>query len=148
MATLRQLNVSTYECWTNMKTRCFSAAYERFDLYGGRGITVCARWLSFENFIVDMGPKPDGLTIERRDNDGNYEPGNCYWSTRKAQARNRRSNVTATVGGVTLHAQDWARRLGVSENAFYTRARRVGCEAAVRHYQQHGVRRVAGKNVK
>ncbi len=139
MATLRQLNTSTYECWTNMKTRCFNPEYIRFDRYGGRGVTVCERWLSFENFLADMGPKPDGLTIERRDNDGNYEPGNCYWGSRKEQARNRVSNIVATVDGVTLHAQDWAGRLGVSHNAFYTRARRDGCEAAVRHYMEHGL---------
>lgn len=146
MATLRQLNVSTYECWMNMKTRCSNPKYERFDRYGGRGVAVCARWMSFENFIADMGSKPDDLTLERKDNDGNYEPGNCYWGSRRAQARNRVSNVVATVGGVTLHAQDWAQRLGVSKNAFYTRARRDGCEAAVLHYQTNGVRAVTGKN--
>lgn len=148
MATLRQLNVSTYECWVNMKTRCLNPAYVQFERYGGRGVTVCARWLSFENFIADMGPKPDGLTIERRDNDGNYEPGNCYWASRREQALNRKSSQLATVGGVTACAHEWADRLGVSYNAFHTRARRVGCEAAVLHYQKHGVRRVQGKNIK
>lgn len=146
MPTIRQINVATYETWVNMRTRCDNPNYKAFDLYGGRGIRVCERWYSFDNFIEDMGPKPKGMTLERNDNDGNYEPGNCRWATRKEQARNRRSNVTATVDGVTLNAQDWAARLGVSRNAFYTRARRDGCEAAVRHYQTRGVRRIKGKN--
>lgn len=146
MTTLKQKHRSTYECWTNMKTRCENPSYERFDRYGGRGIKVCERWQSFANFLADMGERPDGLTIERRDNDGDYELSNCYWATRKAQARNRVSNVVATVDGVTLHAQDWAARLGVSRNAFYTRARRDGCEAAVEHYMANGVRSISGKN--
>lgn len=146
MPTLRQRYQATYECWTNMKTRCFNPAYKHFDRYGGRGITMCARWLSFENFLDDMGPKPDGLTIERRDNDGNYEPSNCYWATRREQSLNRKTSHFATVDGVSLCAHDWAKWLGVSLNAFHTRVRKVGCEAAVLHYKANGVQRQRGKN--
>lgn len=145
MATVRQLHTATYECWTNMKTRCSNPKVEAFERYGGRGIKVCARWQLFSNFLADMGDRPDGMTIERRDNDGDYEPGNCFWASRRVQARNRKSNVVATVDGVTLHAQNWAALLGVSRNAFYTRARRDGCEAAVRHYREHGVQKQAKK---
>ncbi len=143
---LKQTHRATYECWTNMKTRCDNPNYVAYHRYGGRGVSVCRRWQSFENFFLDMGAKPDGLTIERRNNDGNYEPENCYWGTRKEQARNRVSSIYATVGGVTLCARDWADQLGVSRNAFYTRARRDGCVAAVVHYQTEGVRSVKGKN--
>jgi len=119
-----------------MKTRCNNPNYEAFERYGGRGIRVCERWnASFAAFLGDMGPKPDGLTIERVDNDGNYTPDNCEWATRIAQARNRRSTLYATVNGETLCAKDWIARLDISPNAFYTRARRIGCQAAVEHYQ-------------
>lgn len=137
---LRELYPSTFTSWCNMRTRCNNPNYKDFHLYGGRGISVCASWESFENFLCDMGPKPDGLTIERRDNDGNYEPDNCYWATRREQALNRKTSQIATYAGMTLCAREWADKLGVSRNAFHTRARRVGCEAAVRHYVNHGVR--------
>jgi hypothetical protein len=146
MPTLPQLHRSTYECLTNLKTRCYNKNYVDFRRYGGRGITVCDRWLhgetghtGFECFLQDMGPKPDGLTLERRDNDGAYCKENCVWACRRTQAINRHNTIWATVDGVTLFAQQWADYLGVSRNAFYTRTRRYGCEAAVRHYLQHGL---------
>lgn len=144
--TLRQKHIAEYQCWTNMKTRCFNRNYRDWPRYGGRGVTVCDRWrCSFENFLVDMGPRPSGGTLERCDNDGNYEPDNCVWATRKSQAENRRTNMRASVDGLTLLARDWISVLKVSPNAFYTRARRDGCEAAVRHYKEHGLNRRKAK---
>lgn len=80
----------TYHTWADMKYRCFTKSCKKYPDYGGRGITVCERWLNFKNFLEDMGEKPAGLSIDRINNDGNYEPGNCRWATSKEQVANQR----------------------------------------------------------
>ena len=79
-----------YVSWSAMLNRCNNHSCQAYKHYGGRGITVCERWLKVENFIADMGERPKRITIERIDNDGNYEPGNCCWATYTIQLRNQR----------------------------------------------------------
>jgi len=79
-----------YDTWETMRKRCFNPNYRGYHNYGGRGITICDRWNDFWLFVEDMGDRPIGHTLERKDNDGNYEPSNCMWATRSQQCFNRR----------------------------------------------------------
>jgi len=105
-----------YRAWKSIKNRCYNKNGKNFAGYGGRGITVCRRWLqSFKNFLVDMGPAPGSdYTIERIKNDKGYSPDNCIWETRKTQSRNKRNNLRLTVDGVTKTAIEWAEISGTS----------------------------------
>lgn len=114
----------TYQAWADMKSRCSNPRQPKFAYYGGRGITVCERWLKFENFLADMGEAPEGLTLDRINNDGNYEPSNCRWATRFEQSNNTRLTSRITFNGATLSRSEWARRLGISSDTLAHRLKR------------------------
>jgi hypothetical protein len=82
----------TYSSWKAMKARCFNPRRAKYEYYGGRGITVCDRWLLFDNFLADMGLRPEDGTIDRIDPDGDYEPSNCRWATWAEQVANKRNS--------------------------------------------------------
>lgn len=111
-----------YHVWKCMKSRCQDKSDKD---YGGRGISVCSRWQEFKNFFDDMAPtyKP-GLWIERINNNGNYEPSNCTWATRKEQLNNKRSNHLLTFKGETMPISMWAPRVGGNKDLLYIRLRR------------------------
>lgn len=112
-----------YRTWKSIKTRCYNKNYKQYLDYGGRGITVCDRWLhSYENFLADMGRRPSPKhSIGRKENNGPYSPDNCFWDTDESQRRNRRTTVLITLNGVTKCATDWCRELGVSKATYQWR---------------------------
>jgi hypothetical protein len=103
-----------FRAWKTMIARCHNPRNNSFPFYGGRGISVCDRWReSFAAFVEDMGPRPEGFSIERIDNDGGYRPENCRWATPTEQARNTRRNKTLTARGATMTAVEWSKVSGV-----------------------------------
>lgn len=103
-----------YRSWEKMLERCCNPRHRNFKNYGGRGIVVCDRWAtSFQNFYSDMGPS-DGMTIERKDVNGNYEPNNCKWIPLKEQARNRRDTIHVKMYGRNQLLVDWAKELRIN----------------------------------
>lgn len=113
---------SEYRSWTNMRDRCLNPTHKKYPIYGGRGITIDPRWDTFKNFMLDMGRKPDPrFTIEREDVNGNYEPKNCKWISRKDQGRNKRNSVFVTYNGKRMLLIDLVEELGLSRNIVYQR---------------------------
>lgn len=117
-----------YRTWVSMIQRCTNKNGPSYSNYGGRGIRVCDRWMdSFHSFFEDMGVRPsDKHSIDRIDNGGNYEPGNCRWATAREQCRNSRQAFLITAFGVTKPAGDWADDLGVDSVVLRCRIRRYG----------------------
>lgn len=117
------IDSAVYKVWEGMKGRCLNSRASEYHNYGGRGISVCDQWLSFELFLQDMGHPPAGFTLERIDNNAGYSKANCRWATRAEQARNQRRNRFLTYEGVTFCLTDWAARQGLSPK---TLLRRLG----------------------
>lgn len=122
-----------YSAWKGIRRRCLNPKFRMYRWYGARGITICDRWRdSFENFIADVGHRPSSKhSIERIDNDGNYEPGNVKWATKKEQSRNRRDNQYITFQGRRMVLMDWAKEIGLSFDVLQYRVKRWGVELAL-----------------
>ena len=117
----------THQIWKAMHQRCNSPTATHYDRYGGRGIVVCERWDSYDNFLADMGEQPSkGMSIERIDNDGNYEPENCRWATHTEQMRNTRRNRYVEYGGRRMALSEAAELAGISYRTVLSRVNFCG----------------------
>ena len=106
-----------YQAWIDMKHRCFNPNNKQYLYYGGRGIAVCDLWLNLDNFLADMGTKPSPKhSLDRIDNNGDYSPKNCKWSTRVEQNNNQRTNRLITIENDTRTIAQWAKKMGYGEN--------------------------------
>ena len=111
-----------YQCWESMKSRCLNPNNKDYDIYGGRGISVCTEWKGFIQFYKDMGLRPNpGYSLDRIDNDGDYTPNNCRWATAKEQQRNRSNNKRIRFQGQTLVLSEWAEKTGLNYFTIYNR---------------------------
>lgn len=107
----------------NMVGRCTNPKHVKFKSYGARGITVCERWLKFENFIADMGPRPIGKTLDRIDGTRGYEPSNCRWATAEEQSANRSNAIRIDFNGLSMNGRQWSKHLGLGPNTVGRRLR-------------------------
>ncbi len=129
---------SEYRIWYDMRRRCSDKKRPEYKDYGGRGISFCERWNSFENFLADMGSRPSRFhTLDRKDNNGDYSPQNCQWATKKEQASNRRSSSLWTSGGVTYPLACWAESLGVKRTTLGARLRKAKSQEEIDAILKH-----------
>jgi hypothetical protein len=123
--TNKRLRARTYQCWSDMKQRCYNPKAQQYKNYGARGIFVCSRWLeSFDNFVADMSLKPDGMTLERVDNNGYYCLSNCIWATKQEQRLNQRRCRYLEYDGLRMTLRDWSKKLGIHETTLHGRLKR------------------------
>lgn len=116
----------TYHSWASMIQRCTNQKRASWKHYGGKGVTVCTRWMTFTNFLTDMGERPRGLSLERKNVRGNYNKRNCKWATRVEQARNSVQVVWVQIGKRRKRLIEWCEELGVSINTVRDRVKFYG----------------------
>lgn len=115
----------TYKSWQSMKVRCLKKDDKNYKNYGSRGITICEEWMKFENFYRDMGERPQGKTLDRIENNGNYCKENCRWATRKEQQNNRRNTVFLTFNNKTQTMSQWSEELKIDRHILWTRINKL-----------------------
>lgn len=133
---------SEYQAWRDLGQRCYNQNSRLYRYYGARGICVCERWRGengFTRFIEDMGKKPSPeFSIDRIDNDGNYEPGNCRWATKKQQRMNQRDSVLVAFQGEMINQYDLSKKLGIHESQIIRRKRQGhSIEEIIRFYTEN-----------
>lgn len=137
-----------YKIWTSMKQRCGNPNDKGFKYYGARGILVCDRWKEFKNFYEDMGDIPEGKSLDRIDNNGNYEKDNCRWATHKQQSRNTRRNIFVEWDGKKQTVKDWADELGFTRSGINRRIKNWSVdEAFTTEKLLHGVQYLSEADV-
>lgn len=138
-------NSTEYNAWRSMIKRCTIPSNKAYAHYGGRGISVCDRWLSFENFISDMGKKPDGTSLDRIDNNGNYCPENCRWATYKTQSNNKRTNRLIEYMNRIQTLSQWCDELGLIYGRVQQRLDKGAslCDAFTKPFRRYSRKRVA-----
>lgn len=136
---------STYRTWQAMLTRCYNPNTKAWNDYGGRGIKVCAGWHYFENFLAYMGERPVGMTIERNDSNGDYEPNNCRWATRAEQSRNTRRTSWVEFGGKKVTQAEFATQIGLKQSTVNYRLRKGWSPQQIANTPPYTGNRVTGK---
>lgn len=116
----------TYHSWASMLQRCTNPNTMHYKRYGGRGVSVCPTWYDFENFLADMGERPDNCTLDRVNNDEGYSKDNCRWATKQQQANNKASSRKVSINGVSHTVTEWCSLLGVSKNTVWARINKYG----------------------
>lgn len=119
-------NTKTYHAWESMKARCLNPNNAAYAHYGGRGIGVCVKWLDFLGFFADMGVSPEGMTLERIDNNRGYEKSNCKWASRTEQQGNRRNSVVLVFDGRSQVIEQWAKEYGLGSGLVHNRVFQLG----------------------
>ena len=114
----------THKSWLSMRSRCSDKNSPNYFRYGGRGISVCQRWSEFSNFLDDMGARPKGMSLDRLDTNGNYEPSNCRWADAKTQANNRRNNIRVRIGDRVVGIGEFTLASGLTESGACKRIER------------------------
>jgi hypothetical protein len=110
---LSKVETKTYRSWKDMRARCYNSNNSEFHNYGARGVTICDRWSDFAKFFEDMGRRPDELTLDRIDVNGNYEPSNCRWADIETQANNKQNTRKVVIDGVERSLVQWCRLYGI-----------------------------------
>lgn len=139
-----QRHSPTYTTWRGMMDRCRNPNNPRSANYMARGIAVCNEWSKFEVFLHDMGERPEGLTLERVDNDKGYNKTNCKWASSTEQARNTTRSVLVTWRGTTRNICDWATDMGITQQGLRIRIRRWGLDRAMTTPVAHHTHKVTG----
>lgn len=120
----RNQHSDTYKVWAGMRKRCNTPSCMAYPYYGGRGIKVCAQWDCFENFLADMGEKPQGMSIDRINGDGDYTKDNCQWAEKSDQIKNRSSTRYVEAHGKRMTISEWSTETGLTYYTIYLRLRR------------------------